>query len=57
MTIFPGLPPDGSAHGADIDRLMMVMHVFMAVVFTVWFVYFIATLVRFRMSKNPASRM
>jgi cytochrome c oxidase subunit 2 len=55
VTPFPGLPPDGSAHGADIDRLLLILHVFMAIVFAVWFVYFIVTLVRFRMSRNPAA--
>jgi cytochrome c oxidase subunit II len=55
MTLFPGLPPDGSAHGAEIDRLLTIIHLFMAVVFTVWFIYFIVTLVRYRSSKHPAA--
>ena len=53
MTPFPGLPPDGSAHGAEIDRLMAVLHIFMAAVFTAWFIYFIVTLVRYRASNRP----
>jgi cytochrome c oxidase subunit 2 len=55
MIHFPGLPPDGSAHGAEIDRLLTILHLFMAVVFTAWFIYFIITLVRFRSSKHPAA--
>jgi cytochrome c oxidase subunit 2 len=55
MTLFPGLPPDGSAHGAEIDRLLGILHLFMAVVFSVWFIYFIVSLVRFRSSKRPAA--
>jgi cytochrome c oxidase subunit 2 len=55
MSPFPGLPPDGAAHGPEIDRLMAILHVFMAVLFTVWFAYFVATLVRYRSSKRPSA--
>jgi len=51
----PFLPPDGSAHGAGIDRLLLILHLFMAVVFTAWFAYFVATLVRYRAAKRPAA--
>lgn len=46
----PWLPPDGSAHGAEIDRLLAILHLFMAIVFAVWFIYFVAMLVRYRSS-------
>lgn len=52
---FPGLPPDGSAHGAEIDQLMAILHIFMAAVFTAWFVYFIVTLVRYRAASHPSA--
>lgn len=43
-----GLPPDLSAHGAGIDNLINVLHVFMTVLFVGWGIFFIITLIKFR---------
>ena len=43
-----GLPLNASAHGAEIDRLIYVVHVFMALLFVGWLVFLITALIRFR---------
>lgn len=43
-----GLPFNASAHGAAVDNLIYVIHVFMAVLFVGWLSFFIFTLVKFR---------
>ena len=43
-----GLPVDISTHGHDIDHLIKVIHVFMAVLFVGWGIFLIYTLLRFR---------
>ena len=48
----PGLLPNGAVQGAQIDNLMLMVHVLMAVVFLGWGVYFIVALVR---GRRPAS--
>lgn len=56
MEQFLGLPPDGSAHGPQIDHLIALVHWVMFALFAGWGVYFVAVLVRFRASKrNPAN--
>lgn len=54
-----GLPFNASAHGAPIDRLIYVIHVFMAVLFAGWLVYLLTALIRFRArpDKKPAYHM
>ncbi len=42
------LPIDVSTHGYQIDRLIWVIHWFMAVLFVGWFLFFLYTLFRFR---------
>ncbi len=42
------LPANISSYGAEVDSLMNIMHVFMAVLFVGWGVYFIYCLVAFR---------
>lgn len=42
------LPPDVSAHGHQIDRLINIIHVFMGVLFVGWGVFFVYCLVKFR---------
>jgi cytochrome c oxidase subunit 2 len=42
------LPPDISVHGAGIDHLIIVLHIFMALLFVGWGAFFIYCLVRFR---------
>ncbi len=43
-----GLPPDISTHGAAIDNLIIVLHVFMVALFVGWGIYLLYCLVRFR---------
>lgn len=43
-----GLPIDISAHGAEIDRLIYVVHWFMLVLFVGWIIFLVIALVRFR---------
>lgn len=47
-----GLPADISTHGAGIDRLIVVLHIFMIALFVGWAAFLIYTLVRFRQRKN-----
>ncbi len=42
------LPVDISAHGDQIDRLIVLVHWFMAALFVIWAVYFLYCLFRFR---------
>lgn len=43
-----GFPVDISTHGYEIDRLINIVHVFMAILFIGWFIFFVYTLFRFR---------
>ncbi len=43
-----GLPPDISTHGAAIDNLIIVLHIFMIALFAGWGIYLIYCLIRFR---------
>lgn len=45
---FGWLPINISTHGADIDRLIYYLHIFMLVLFVGWGAYFLYCLVRFR---------
>ena len=47
------LPADISTHGAAIDKLIVVVHIFMAVLFVGWFFFFIYLLLRFRQGASP----
>jgi cytochrome c oxidase subunit 2 len=42
-----------SAHAADIDRVLWLVHVLMGVLFTGWGAYFVWALVRFRARRQP----
>lgn len=53
MTKLLGLPPLASEHGADVDRLILYVHLLMAALFVGWLAYFLYTLFRFRQSRNP----
>ena len=46
-----GLPINVSAHGAEIDRLIYIVHVLMFVLFIGWFTFLVTALVKFR--KRP----
>lgn len=43
-----GLPFNASAHGASVDHLIYVVHIFMAVLFIGWLAFLIITLIKFR---------
>ncbi len=55
MNNFFGTPLIASEHGAEIDRLMWLIHGLMAVLFLGWLAYYIYVLIRFRQSKNPVA--
>ncbi len=48
-----GLPPQASAHAAEIDQMIALLHWLMASLFVFWGSFFIYTLIRFRQSRNP----
>jgi len=48
------LPPQASAHAAEIDLVLTLVHWLMLVLFVGWGVYFIWMLVRFREGRQPA---
>lgn len=50
------LPPQLSEHGGQIDALIDVLHLFMAVLFVGWGVFFVYCLYRFRARTNAAAR-
>lgn len=43
-----GLPFDASVHGHVIDNLIYIVHVFMALLFVGWLIFFITALIKFR---------
>lgn len=43
-----GLPIDISTHGAAIDRLIYIIHIFMAILFVGWLIYLLTVLFKFR---------
>src|SRR5438309_2014695 len=48
-----GLPPLVSEHGAEVDKLILYVHILMGVLFVGWLSYFLYALLRFRRSRNP----
>jgi cytochrome c oxidase subunit II len=50
-----GLPPNASAHGAQLDDLTALVHWVMLVLFVGWGLFFLYTLVRFRQKRNPVA--
>lgn len=48
-----GLPIQASAHAAEIDYMIVLVHWLMAILFVGWGAFFIYTLIRFRASANP----
>lgn len=50
------LPPQLSEHGGKIDQLIDVLHVFMAVLFIAWGIFFMYCLFRFRAKQGHAAR-
>lgn len=53
------MPIDISTHGAEIDRLIYVIHAGMALLFAGWFLYLILALIRFRScpGQQPAHKL
>jgi len=47
------MPELASAHGHQIDNLIVWIHILMYVLFIGWSIYFIIALIKFRQSKNP----
>ena len=47
-----GLPPQASAHAAEIDNILTILHWLMAVLFVGWSLFFVYVLVRFRRSAH-----
>ncbi|GJQ20961.1 MAG: hypothetical protein HBSIN02_13160 [Bacteroidia bacterium] len=52
MLDFLGLPPDASAHGADIDNMIGVVHWLMFALFIGWGIFFTYVLIRFRRTRH-----
>ena len=50
-----GMPPAASAHAAEIDHIIVLVHWLMLLLFVGWGVFFIYTLVRFRKGANPVA--
>ena len=50
-----GLPVLASEHGHQVDKLLVYIHLLMAVLFVGWLAYFAIVLIRFRRSRNPAA--
>ncbi len=51
---FPlNLPVNASAHGAEVDRLIAMVHWLMLLLFVGWGIFFVYTLIRFRKKRNP----
>lgn len=48
-----GLPVAASAHAGDIDRLLLLVHALMFVIFTGWGIFFVYVLLRFRQGRSP----
>src|SRR5262245_28075454 len=47
------LPDLASVHGKDVDKLIILVHYLMVLLFIGWTAYFIYCLVRFRKGRNP----
>jgi cytochrome c oxidase subunit 2 len=50
-----GLPAAASAHAADVDRLMSLVHWLMLLLFVGWSLFFVYVLIRFRRKRNPVA--
>ena len=48
-----GLPAQASAHAAQIDDMIVILHWLMLVLFVGWGIFFVYTLIRFRASAHP----
>jgi cytochrome c oxidase subunit II len=48
-----GLPLDGSAHGPEIDALLVTIHWFIFAFFAGWLTFFVYSLIKFRKKNHP----
>src|SRR5205823_812243 len=53
MMKFLGLPPLATEHGADVDRLILYVHLLMGALFIGWLSYFVYAIFRFNRRSNP----
>jgi cytochrome c oxidase subunit 2 len=53
MLNYLGLPVEASAHAAEIDHMIVLVHWLMLVLFVGWGAFFLFVLVRFRRGANP----
>jgi len=53
MLSYLNLPPEASAHAAEIDHMISLVHWLMAVLFVGWGIFFLYVLFRFRAGANP----
>ena len=47
------MPPDYSAHGWQVDQIIVITHWLMAILFVFWGAFFLYTLYRFSAKRNP----
>lgn len=55
MVDWLGLPAAASAHAADVDRTMALVHGLMLVLFVGWSIFFVHVLIRFRRKASPVA--
>jgi len=53
MLSYLGMPVEASAHAAEIDHMIVLVHWLMLVLFVGWGAFFVYVLVRFRKGANP----
>lgn len=46
-------PPPVSNHGKNVDRMIVFVHILMAILFVGWSLYFLAALIKFNSKSNP----
>jgi cytochrome c oxidase subunit 2 len=56
MHAWLGLPAAASAHAGDVDRIIVLVHWLMLVLFVGWATFFVYVLVRFRRGAHPVAR-
>ena len=50
-----GLPLPASAHAAEVDQTMILVHILMGVLFVGWILFFLYVLFRFRKGRSPVA--
>lgn len=49
----PFLPPQAAAQAASLDRITLLVHILMLVLFVGWSIFFVYVLIRFRRGRQP----